>query len=243
MDRALFDHMAENADRHWWYVARRAVLVALIRRRIAPPPGARILEVGCGTGHNLAMLAGFGAVAGTELDDQARTFARDRLNADVAAARLPELDGVAEAAFDLVAALDVIEHVADDVGSLASLARRLRPGGRLLVTVPAYPWLWSAHDVANHHLRRYTARSLRNAADAAGLRVEHLGYFNMLLLPLVIAARIAGKVTGKDSSDDAMPSPAVNRALKAVFALERYWIGRLSMPAGVSLVAVLTPAR
>lgn len=243
MERALFDHMAENADRHWWYVARREVLAALIRRRIAPSAGAIILEVGCGTGHNLAMLGRFGPVSGIELDDQARAFARARLRAEVAEARLPELAGVGEAAFDLVAALDVIEHVEDDVESLVSLSRRLKPGGRLLVTVPAYPWLWSAHDVANHHLRRYTAASLRRAARAAGLEVEHLGHFNMLLLPLVMAARLVGRITGKDGSDDAMPPPVVNRVLKTVFELERYWIGRVTMPAGVSLVAVFRPAR
>lgn len=242
MDRALIDHMALNADRHWWYVARREVLERLIRQCIAPPANARVIEVGCGTGHNLAMLARFGTVEAVEIDPHARAIARDR-GASVIDARLPELGGVTRGAYDLVASLDVVEHVEDDVGALRALGSLLAPGGRLLVTVPAYPWLWSAHDIANHHKRRYTATTLAAAATAAGLRVERIGYFNMLLLPLVLAARVAGRLTGREGSDDAMPSPPVNRLLKAIFGLERYWIGRVAMPAGVSIAAVLTPAK
>ncbi len=242
MDRALIDHMATNADRHWWYVARREILERLIHDRIAPPAGGKVIEVGCGTGHNLNMLGRFGTVDAVELDAYARAIARDR-GANVVDASLPELAGVTRGAYDLVASLDVVEHVDDDVGALRALGSLLAPGGRLLVTVPAYSWLWSAHDVANHHKRRYTATTLAAAATAAGLRVERIGYFNMLLLPLVLAARAAGRLTGREGSDDAMPSPSVNRLLKAVFGLERYWIGRVTMPAGVSIAAVLAPAK
>jgi SAM-dependent methyltransferase len=241
MDRILYDRMGDTADRHWWYVARREILSTLIAREIAPKPGARILEVGCGTGHNLPMLGRFGTVTAIELDADAREMARARTGLHVHGAALPALTGFEERGFDLVAALDVIEHVDEDVASLATLADRLAPGGRMLVTVPALQWLWSAHDVTNHHKRRYTARTLRDAVAAAGLKIELLTYFNSLLFPLAAASRIAGKITGREGSDDALPSAPVNRLLRGVFGLERHLVGRVKLPVGVSLVAILSP--
>ena len=239
MDRSIYDAMAAHDSSHWWYVARRDVLRDLIAREIAPPRGARILEVGCGTGHNLAMLSEFGTVEGHELDDAARAVATARFGS-VGDARLPELPGVAEQSYDLVAILDVLEHVEDDVAALESLARRLRPGGKLLVTVPQYPWLWSGHDVANHHFRRYTKATLRAAVASAGLRLDLLTSFNSLLFPLAAADRVRARITKREGSDDAQPAAPVNALFRAVFGLERHLIGRLPMPPGVSLAAVVS---
>jgi hypothetical protein len=134
--------------------------------------------------------------------------------------------------------LDVLEHIPGDREALAALAPKLAPKGSILVTVPANPWLWSSHDVAHHHQRRYTAKTLRDILDAAGFRVRYMTHFNSLLLPLVIAARAVGKLTGREGGDDAMPGTVVNRTLKAIFAAERHWIGRHPMRFGVSLGAV-----
>jgi hypothetical protein len=119
-----------------------------------------------------------------------------------------------------------------------SISERLKPGGRILLTVPAHPWMWSAHDVVNHHKRRYTKRGLRETIEAAGLKVELLSYFNSLLFPLAAAARLAGRVTGKEDSDDKLPPAPLNAAFEFLFSLERYAVGRLPFPPGVSLVAV-----
>jgi SAM-dependent methyltransferase len=242
MERIVYDRMAELDERHWWYRARRDVLAALIERRIDLPTEARILEIGCGTGHNLQMLARFGAVEGIELDDAARAIAEARLGKPIGSSPLPGLIGVPDRAFDLVAVLDVIEHVEDDVQSLQTIASKLRPGGKILVTVPAHQWMWSAHDVVNHHKRRYSAKSLRRLIEQAGLRVELLSPFNSLLFPLAAGARLAGRLMGKDSSDDALPPAPVNRLFEAIFGLERYAIGRVPFPPGVSLVAVASAA-
>ena len=118
--------------------------------------------------------------------------------------------------------------------------RKLRPGGRILITVPAHPWMWSAHDVVNHHKRRYTRKTLRAVVAEAGLKLEMMSWFNSLLFPLAAAARLAGRLTGKEDSDDKLPPAPVNALFEELFGLERYAIGRVPFPPGVSLVAIVS---
>lgn len=242
MERAVFDRMARHDQHHWWYVARRRILHDLIVRSVKLPPRPEILEIGCGTGHNFDMLSHFGRLDGQEIDAPARKVAELRLGRAVGDAALPDLPGVADAAYHLVALLDVLEHVEDDEAALRGIARVLAPGGRVLLTVPANPWMWSAHDTVHHHHRRYTQDSLRDVAARAGMRVELLSPFNTLLFPLAAALRVVGKAAGKTTSDDAMPSPLVNGLFAGVFGLERHLVGRVRLPVGVSLVAVLSSA-
>jgi len=239
MERVVFDRMAELDQIHWWFLARRRILKAVIGRVARPPEGARILEVGCGTGHNLPMLSRFGRVDACELDDCARALATTRFGRRIEAAKLPDLSIFEQDTYDLVALLDVLEHVRDDVASLRAIHRRLKPGGALLLTVPANRWMWSAHDVAHHHHRRYSKRQLTRVIDSAGLEVQVLSYFNALLFPLIAAARIAGKVVGRESADDRLPVAPVNAVLNGIFGLEAGLVGRIPMPFGVSLVAVV----
>jgi SAM-dependent methyltransferase len=240
MDRAVFDRMAEQDQVHWWYVARRRILADLIAREVALPEGARILEIGCGTGHNFEMLRDFGRLDAVEVDGEARALASSRLGHAVSAAPLPALDGIADAGYDLIALLDVLEHVDEDQAALESIARKLAPRGRLLVTVPAYQWMWSAHDVAHHHKRRYSKRSLRRVAEAAGLTVQRIGFFNSLLFPIAAIVRLAGKAVGRESSDDKVPPAPLNSLFRGIFGLERHLVGRITLPAGVSLFALLS---
>jgi SAM-dependent methyltransferase len=240
MDRVIYDRMAEHDSTHWWYRARRDVLASVIRRKINLPPKAKILEIGCGTGHNLAMLSGFGDVDAIEIDDHSRGIAAKRLGRDVGAAPLPELTGVAEQSYDLVAILDVLEHVEDDRAALKAIARRLRPGGTILITVPQYPWMWSGHDVANHHFRRYTKASFRKAIEDSGLKLDLLQSFNSLLFPFAVVNRMAARISGKAGSDFEPPPAPINTVFKKVFGLERYLVGRVPMPPGVSLVALVS---
>lgn len=238
MDRQVYDQMAALDQRHWWYRARRQVLDALIRRRVQPPDHAAILEIGCGTGHNIAMLARFGSVDALELDGEARKVAEQRLGKPVLSAPLPGLVGVPEGHYDFIAALDVIEHVDDDHAAMESIARRLKPGGKLLISVPAHAWMWSAHDVVNHHKRRYSRQGLRRLVEASPLKLEAIGYFNSLLFPVAVAERMTSKARGKDDANLTMPPAPINAALEKTFALERYLVGRLPLPPGLSLFAV-----
>jgi SAM-dependent methyltransferase len=240
MERAVFDRMAEHDQVHWWYVARRKILADLIRREADLPRDARILEIGCGTGHNFAMLREFGRLDALEVDAEARALAGTRLGREVGDAPLPELTGVPDRSYDLIALLDVLEHVDGRPESLRSIATKLAPGGKILITVPAYQWMWSAHDRAHHHKLRYSKRGLRRDAEAAGLEVRKLGYFNSLLFPLAAAVRILGKLVGKSSSDDKLPSKPLNAIFEKIFGLERHMIGRVPFPAGVSLFALLS---
>ena len=243
MDRAVYDRMAEIDGEHWWFSARRKIIDSLIRNKIAPAPGARILEVGCGTGSNLAVLQRFGIVDAIEPDDGARALAASRSGIAVKGGLLPDGVEIEDGTYDLIVLLDVLEHIPDDLGTLRALKPKLRPGGRLLLTVPAMPWLWSAHDVAHHHQRRYTASTLKAVLDNAGFRVRHRSYFNTFLFPLIVAARVVGKVTGREGGDDAMPPAAINTILERLFAAERGWVSRIGFPFGVSLGVVAEAAR
>ena len=238
MERVVYDQMAALDQQHWWYVARRKVLTELIRRRVRPPTGARLLEIGCGTGHNLAMLAQFGSVDALEVDATARALAEKRLGKPIFSAPLPDLAGVPGGQYDLVAALDVVEHIKDDRAALQAIARLLKPGGKLVATVPAHQWMWSAHDVVNHHQRRYSKTGLRNLVDSSPLKLDAIGYLNSLLFPVAVAERLFSKMRGKDDADLSLPPKPLNQALERVFAAERALIGRVPLPPGLSLFAV-----
>ncbi|MFC5555890.1 class I SAM-dependent methyltransferase [Methylobacterium iners] len=230
--------MASNEAEHWWFSGRRAVVAALVGRLIAPRPGSRILEVGCGSGGNLDLLAGFGRVDAIEQDATARATARARSGLAVRAGALPDDLPVSDGAYDVVALLDVLEHVEEDRASLQALGAKLSASGRLLITVPAMPWLWSAHDEVHHHKRRYTRASLEAVVMAAGLKVERVGYFNGLLFPLAVASRAWKALTGDRSGDDEMPPAPLNGALLRIFASERHFVGRIPLPFGLSVFAI-----
>lgn len=194
--------------------------------------------MGCGTGGNLSLLGKFGSVAALEPDDDARRVAGGKGSFDIRAGNLPDRIPFEREAFDLVAAFDVIEHVDDDAASLKAMSDRLRPGGWLLATVPAFPFLWSRHDVRHHHKRRYVRSEMIRRVTDAGLTPVRTTYFNTLLFPLVAAIRLLRNALGRDSDDEALPSPGLNRALTAVFSAERHLVGRVPLPAGVSLLVL-----
>ncbi|MDF2494426.1 class I SAM-dependent methyltransferase [Sphingomonas sp.] len=242
MDRRVYDRMAEHDSTHWWYRARRDILADYLTREGRLPKDARILEIGCGTGHNLPMLAQFGRVDAIEIDPAARDVASQRLGKPVGESPLPALPGVPDAHYDLIAVLDVVEHIEDDVAALRAMRARLAPGGKILITVPAHQWMWSAHDVVNHHHRRYSKTTLAKAIEDAGLRPRTLGYFNSLLFPLAAGARIMGRLTGREDSDDTPPAAPLNALFEKIFRLERHMVGRVPMPPGVSIITLAEPA-
>jgi len=234
--------MAQIDAEHWWFAARRRIVAALIERQVPLRPDARLLEVGAGTGSNLAMLKGFGRLDAIEPDAWARALASRRAGIRVSGGTLPDHVELDDRRYDLIVLLDVLEHIDDDVGSLSVLREKLADGGHIVLTVPAAPWLWSAHDVAHHHKRRYTARTLRAVIHAGGFRIRHMSHFNTLLYPLIAAVRLAGRIAGKEGSDDgAIPPAPLNWMLEHVFAAERVWATRWPLPFGVSLLAVIEP--
>lgn len=185
------------------------------------------------------MLQKFGSIDAFELDDDARDIAKTKLPIDIKPGMLPDGIPFAPGQFDVVTAFDVLEHVEQDVASLARLGEQLSRDGRLIITVPALPWLWSKHDETHHHFRRYTKASLTGALKRAGLEPVRVSYFNTLLFPLIAGLRLARKAFGiAESADDTMPGPATNALFRTVFGLEAHIIGRVNLPVGVSLLAV-----
>ena len=231
----------EVDEHHWWYRGRRRVIRAELDR-LPLPPDARVLDAGCGSGRTLQELVDYGTVSGIELNADAATLARGRELGEVRVGRLEQLPWD-EASFDLITCLDVIEHVPDDVAALAELWRVCCPGGWLLVTVPAYQALWSQHDEANHHYRRYSRAMLRGAGRAAGWQVERISSFNSLLLAPAAAVRLAQRRLGTHNgyTTDLDLGPAwLNDVLERPLALEASWLARgRTLPVGLSLLAVL----
>ncbi len=232
--------MLDVDEHHWWYRGRRRIIDAELGR-LALPPHAQVLDAGCGSGRTLEDLRRFGDVRGVELNPDAAEIARRR-GFEVREGRLEELPW-AEDTFDLITCLDVIEHVPDDITALEELRRVCRPGGWLLVTVPAYQALWSRHDEANHHYRRDSRPRLRGSAAAAGWRIEHVSSFNSLLLAPAAAVRLAQRRfgAGNGSTSDLDLGPAwLNDVLEWPLALEARWLrAGHALPAGLSLLAVL----
>ncbi len=240
MEMSAYKGDAAAEDRHWWFTGRRRI-VAGFMRRLKLPEKARLLELGCGSGGNLATLAKFGDLVGVEPHDGARNRAIARGVCRVLAGRLPDQVPLAPESFDAVVMLDVLEHVADDAAALATACRLLTPGGRLLLTVPAFPFLWSRHDELLHHFRRYRRRPLGRLLGENGFAVERLTHFNTVLFPAIAAFRLMQKLKRERADDDAglaVPKAAINAALKAILAAEALALPAIDLAFGVSLLAV-----
>jgi 2-polyprenyl-3-methyl-5-hydroxy-6-metoxy-1,4-benzoquinol methylase len=228
-------------DKHWWFVGRRQVLLGVLDRFVKPGKGKRILDVGCGTGTMLGYLARYGEAQGMDADEEAIRFCNERGVTNVQlvpAGEMPFEDNT----FDVVTMLDVLEHIDDDRGTLGDLYRVLKPGGSLLISVPAYKFLWGAQDEISNHKRRYVAAQLKARMEEAGFRVRKLSYFNTLLFPPIALVRVLrpyqpGSASLK--SDFTMTKPGLfNRVLGKLFALEAPVVERVNLPFGVSIVAL-----
>lgn len=190
------------------------------------------------------MLSQFGDVTGAEYATGAVELARERGTATVIQARLPDQMPFGPGQFGLVTLLDVLEHIDDDEGSARVIARLLCPGGYLIVTVPAFPFLWSEHDTQHHHKRRYKALQLQRCLASAGLEISWMSYYNSLLFPVVSAVRLLRNLipprgsSARVGQDLIMPPAPINKLLETVFASERLWLGKVPVPFGVSLIAV-----
>jgi len=233
-------------DVHWWFVGRRRILLQVLNRYLGPN-GAherQILDVGCGTGTMLSHLASFGRAQGVDVDEEAVGYCRERGLKDVRlgeAAKLPFPDR----SYDLVTCLDVVEHLDDDVAAFREMRRVLRPGGHLLVTVPANPFLWGDQDEVNLHKRRYVAGELRDRLTESGLNVIRLSYMNALLFPPIAAVRMLRRLERRIrphipvQSDFRYPAPGpVNFVLGHLFAAEGPIVRRVDIPFGVSILAL-----
>jgi SAM-dependent methyltransferase len=223
-------------ERHWWWRARERFLVNWIERVRSQTPCRKILDVGCGDGLFFGALQRFGEVHGIEPD---RSLVTDpRWAARIEHTPLgPSYHG--SASYDIVLMLDVLEHIEDDVGALRSAATALRPGGRLLLTVPALPWLWSRHDVANNHFRRYGRDGLHRVLDSAGFEVETVRYyFFWTIAPLLLRRWLSPETPGSADYEVSIPPRPVNAALTLLSRADHFVSRSLGWPLGTSLFAI-----
>jgi SAM-dependent methyltransferase len=235
MDDRAYTLQYQVEKEHWWYRARKEILLHYLDRRLGGRRGMSLLDVGCGTGALLEALAGRYQAVGLEPSERAVEFCRLR-GLSMVRQGTPETY-VPPRRFDLATMFDVLEHIPDDAGTLRRIHGFLTPGGHLLLTVPAYRFLWSPQDDAVHHLRRYTLRPLRALVEAAGFTVLHMTFFNTLLFPAALVRRLTARgVPDEALRDLELPGPALNRLLHAVFAFERHIVPHMTLPFGLSLL-------
>jgi len=241
MESEAYREMADTEDRHWWFLGRRTIVRSVLQE-LDLPKNASILEIGSGTGGNLQLLASFGDVSAIEMDEQALSLARQKTGGkvNIEAGRCPDDMPFAGQKFDLICLFDVLEHIDEEAETLQAIWKMLQSDGRVLITVPAYQWLWGPHDEFLHHKRRYTAGRLQKSVTAARFSVQRCSYFNTLLFPLAAMVRLADTLLDKStSSGSRMPAPLVNRLLEKVFSFEKRLLEYVNLPFGVSILVVL----
>lgn len=241
MQQHTYSIMYEVEETHWWFVGRRRIISSFVEkicRELGTKTRPRILDVGCGTGANLELLANYGEAFGVDVSEEALSFCRARGLENVRhgeAEKLPYED----ASFDLVTGLDVVEHLDDDVAGLSEMHRVLKPGGRALLFVPAFMFLWGVQDDISHHRRRYTIPALRRSVEAAGLSVERTTYANLSFFAPILAGRALMKLTGlKPASENNLNVSALNGVLGRVLGAESLFLKHMNFPLGVSALCV-----
>lgn len=237
MEKDLYQEMFDLEMKHWWFRARRRIISSVIDSRLNAGDSPRFLDIGCGTGAMLKELESMGKVVGLDVSEDALSFAASRTGARLIKGEVPgDLYDIDEK-FDLVLMLDLLEHVDNDLDVLSAASTLLRDNGMILITVPAFQWLYAPRDVYHHHRRRYSKKDLESLAQDSGLKTIILSYYNFFLFPIAAASRMASRIRGDFPAPDIkLPASPLNRALEAVFGAERFLLQRFSLPWGLSLI-------
>lgn len=241
MEQHTYGIMNDVEGKHWWFVGRRAILESFLQGIIEKSKienrKSKILDVGCGTGANLEMLANFGESEGVDVSDDALEFCR--LKNLKATKGLAEKLPFADESFDVVTALDVVEHLDDDIAGLKEMHRVLKTGGKTLIFVPAFMWLWGVQDDISNHRIRYTKAQIVERLEKAGFKIERATYANWTFFAPILAGRTIMKITGiKPESENNVNVSALNGIFGKIFSAERFWLKNFDFPFGVSIVIV-----
>ncbi len=240
MDFKEYEVMFAAEDQHWWYLGMQRITTTLVAQLYPHPGILRILDAGCGTGAGMQYLSAFGLVTGCDVSSMALHFCRQRDLERLSQASVTRLPFCSEW-FDLVTSFDVLYHraVGDYTRALLEFNRVLRPGGRILLRLPAYDWIRGRHDRAIHTTHRFTAGELHRALDASGFVVEKLSYANALLFPLALTRRFLDKVLPKEEGSDLHRTSLGKYAFLAKFLYaESRWLVHHSLPFGLSVIAI-----
>jgi SAM-dependent methyltransferase len=241
MNIAMYRTFFNVQKQHWWFITRKTIVLDTINRHVKQTDNIKILDIGCGSGVMLNALEKIGQTFGMDMADEAIAFSQEIFSGQVEKGLLPDHVPYAENFFDVITALDVIEHVEEDVESLVTLHSRLVAGGKAVITVPAYQFLWSRFDELNEHKRRYTLTELDGKLKQSGFTVEKISYYNTLLFPVVYIVRLLNNALKRDGSSDIdLPSPMLNFILRKIFGVEKYLLRWINLPFGVSILAVVS---
>lgn len=241
MKKSEYARLAEYEQSYWWHLGRLEIIQTYMKYASRNRSNPAILNVGCGTGGTIETLEKFGKVDNVDTSDDAIAFAKKLGYRNIT--KVDDIDlPFKDRTYDVVGAFDVLEHIEDHKSALSEWKRVLKDDGAIVITVPAYQWLWSGHDVSSHHRRRYTVRSLMAVAAEAGLRPERKSYAISFSLPLVAGFRLANRVLdGKaDSKSSYVPVPrAVNKLFTVLLKVEAKMHNTVSLPAGTSVITIL----
>lgn len=241
MDELLYIAHDVLENKHWWFIARRKIIHFMLTLFLdQSQKNRRILDIGCGFGSMLVMLKEFGDPIGADMSIEAVKRARQKTGLTIIHGVLPEEIPLREKSFDVITAFDILEHIKDDTLAFRSVHRLLKPDGLFVLTVPAFKFLWSMHDDLNHHKRRYMRNDLEKKLCISDFSIIKASYFNSLLFPIIVFARMIRNIFGTrfTRSDLKMPPPIINSLLKHVLAIERFGLRFFSYPIGVSLIAI-----
>lgn len=254
MQQHTYAIMDRVEDKHWWFVGRRAILETFMRQivdryelalraaqdrpaKAGVQDAIRILDVGCGTGANIEMLSQFGTAEGVDVSDDALEFCR-RKGLVVRKGLAEQLPFESET-FDITTALDVVEHLDDDIAGLKEMFRVTKHGGYSLVFVPAFMWLWGVQDDVSNHRIRYTRKQIVERIRMAGFTIERATYANWTFLVPILAGRTLMKLGGiKPESENNINISALNGVFGKLFSAERFWLRKFDFPIGVSIVVI-----
>jgi len=250
MDRLQYDLFAEIDRLHWWFRARRQIARVMLRQ-LCTGAQPSILDIGTGSGGMIEVLSEYGRLTTFEPDSQQMEITAEKYRHSHPAVQFITaergLDSLAPESFDLVTAFDVLEHCSDHTETLLQWSNLLKPNGRMLITVPAFPSLWGANDELSHHYRRYTKATLTEAFTGAGLNPSKISYINAFsFIPVWLSRKIkepVDKLLNPNRTapwDFSVPSAPINLFLEHAFACEKYVLPHVDLPIGTSLVAIAT---
>ena len=240
MNREMYRIFFKIQQKHWWFVTKKKIVLDTIDKFSTKNKNRKILDIGCGSGLMLNSLQQIGQTYGMDMSDEAINFSKEIFDGKVERGSLPNQIPYENNFFDLITALDVIEHVDQDIESLQEMRARLVEGGKAIITVPAYMFLWSAFDEMNEHKRRYTLPELKSKLLQAGFTIEKISYFNTLLFPIVYIVRMLNNALKRNGASDIdMPKKELNYVLTQIFGIEKYLLRFMSLPFGVSILAVV----
>jgi SAM-dependent methyltransferase len=243
MAENLYSLFNTTTETHWWFVGRRKIVLSLVKKIIGEVSRPRIVDIGCGAGATLKQLEDLGEATGVDISSHAVSYCRQRGCRRVCLSEeysLPFSDNK----ISLIVSLDVLEHLDYDYQHLREYHRILEDDGKILLTVPALPWLWSGHDKANRHYRRYTRTQFKTLLEREGWKIEKLSYFCTFLFPLIMVLRLISKAANKIiKSYNAdwnfkIPGFGINWLFARIFGGEAFWLSRWRFPIGSSLLAI-----